>query len=205
MVLHPIGPLAPSTYWRRRVVLLVALGAPLLLARSCLGGADGMPAARPDVSAGPSKSQTPTPKPTKVSSTPTKAAAPGTCADGDLRLVTSTDQRTYKIGASPRFTLAVTNTASTTCKRDLGGRALELLVYSGSDRIWSSDDCGADTGTSVQTVTAGKTLETSVTWSGKRSARGCAGARPDAKPGTYVLRARLGTLQATTTVFSLAG
>jgi hypothetical protein len=205
MVLHPVGPLAPSTYWRRRAVLLVAVLTPLLLLKSCAGGGDDVPAAAPGKTA---ESTKPSAAPRVVASTkpsPSRASGGGTCADGDLKLVTDTDQRTYPVGASPRFTLTVTNTSGTACKRDLGGGALELLVYSGRDRIWSSDDCGADAGTSVQTLTPATAKSTSVTWSGKRSAAGCPSGRPEAKPGTYVLRARLGTLQATTSVFSLAG
>jgi len=202
-VLHPVGPLPASTYWRRRAVLLGVLVLVLLLVRSALGGDGGDPAAAPG-----GATPTATRKATATrapSATPTRRPGTGTCSDRALRLTTRTDVRSYPAGTTPKITVTVTNTSGTTCRRDLGGRALEVLVYSGADRIWSNDDCSPDTAASVQTLRAGATLETSVSWSRARSAPGCPSGRPQAQPGTYVVRARLGTLEAERAVFSLAG
>lgn len=207
MVLHPVGPLAPSTYWRRRAVVLGVLVALVLVLRSCAGGDDGSPAAGP----GPGSSVTPSRAPAtttgspRPSASPTRPGAPGTCSDRALQLTTRTDARSYPAGVAPKVTVTLTNRSGTTCRRDLGGRALEVLVYSGEDRIWSTDDCRPDTTASVQTVRAGKSLETSVTWPRTRSAKGCPANRPAAQPGTYVVRVRLGTLDGERTVFRLAG
>ena len=198
MVLLPVGPLPASTYWRRRAVLVGVLVALVLLVRSCAGDEGGSPTAAPTPTPSVSAAARPSPS-------PTRPAGPVTCPDTGLRLTTRTDARSYPAGTTPKITVTVTNTSSSTCRRDLGGRALEVLVYSGADRIWSNDDCDPDTAGAVQTLRPGATLETSVNWSRVRSARGCPTPRPEARPGTYVVRARLGTLQAQRTVFALAG
>jgi len=201
MALHPVGPLPAATYWRRRAVLLGVVVLVLLLVRSALGGDGPEPVAAPgsptpSVTRAPSTTRPPTP-------TATRPGGTGTCADRALRLTTRTDARSYPAGTAPKITVTVTNTSGTTCRRDLGGKALEVLVYSGQDRIWSNDDCSPDTASAVQTLRAGATLETSVTWQRRRSAPGCPSGRPEAQAGTYVVRARLGTLEAERRVFSL--
>lgn len=196
MALHPVGPHSASTYWRRRGLLLLAIVLPVLLARSCLGGGS-TPSPRPSTSPTPSHSSRPSPTPSR---TPAGIAL---CRDAALSLSTRTDAPTYPAGTTVRITLTITNTSRVACRRDLGAGVTEVLVYSGQDRIWSGDDCGSDTAKSVQTLRAGASLETTVAWTGKRSARGCPTPRPVADPGTYVVRAHLGTLQAARTVFRL--
>lgn len=208
MALHPVGPLPASTYWRRRAVLLGVLVLVLLVLRSCVGGSPRATlAGRPGPSASPSPSSS-----SKAGTGPTLLAAPtasptatavGTCSDSQLQLSSRSDASTYAVGSTPRFTLSVRNTSSVACRRDLGGDAVELLVYSGSDRIWSNRDCGKHDDRSVQLLRAGASLETSVFWSGKRSAPGCTGTPVAAKAGTYTLRAAVGTLHASVIVFQL--
>jgi hypothetical protein len=203
MALHPVGPLPASTYWRRRAVLLVGVVVLLLLARSCVSGGSDRPART---------SAVPTPS-TTASATPTTSpraravVAGGTCEDAALRVSTKTDAADYPLGTSPRFTVTVTNRSAGPCRRDLGPGAVELLVYSGNDRIWSSDDCAAAQGSEVLTLKAGASLEKTVTWSGKRSAKGCpsASTRPEAKAGYYRVLARVGTVRSAATVFRLHG
>jgi hypothetical protein len=200
MALHPVGPLPAATYWRRRLVLLAVLIGLVLLARSAIGGG-GEPStprtgASPTPKASTTHSATPKPK-------PTTAAGPTTCRDGALALTVAPDAGEHRAGAPVRFTVTVKNVSGTACRRDLGGGSLELVVRSGQDRIWSSDDCSTDRGSAVQLLRAGASLQTVVTWPGKRSARGCPTARPEARAGTYTARARLGTLRSDATVFRL--
>jgi hypothetical protein len=200
MALHPVGPLPASTYWRRRLVLVLVVVLPLLLARSCLGGGS---TPRPGPSSSPTPTHSPLPSPTASRTASHPPAALTTCRDSALTLSTRTDTSDYKVGSTVRVTLTITNTSRVGCRRDLGPGAMEVLVYSGPERIWSSDDCAADTTSSVQTLRAGGSLQTTVSWSGKRSARGCPTPRTTADPGTYVARARIGTLQASRSVFRL--
>jgi hypothetical protein len=131
----------------------------------------------------------------------------GTCSDSAVRVTVRTDAKEYPVGSSPRFVVTVTNTSASPCRRDLGPGAVEVVVSSGTDRIWSSDDCGASTGSEVLTLKAGASLEQTVAWSGKRSARGCptASPRPAAKAGYYRVVARVGTLRSAPAVFRLRG
>lgn len=206
MVLHPVGPLPASTYWRRRLVLLVGLVVLALLLRSCAGGSPKPAAHRTTPSATPSPSASPRATPSATASpTPTRAAGPLTCADAALTLSAAPAAPTAPAGSTVRFTLTVKNTGSVACRRDLGGGALEVLVYSGNDRIWSSDDCGTDKSVSVQPLPAGGSLQSGVSWLGKRSARGCPKDQPVARPGTYTVRARVGTLRSGASVFRLTG
>jgi hypothetical protein len=198
MALHPVGPLPASTYWRRRLVLVLVVVLPLLLARSCLGGGS---TPRPRASSSPTPTHSSQPSPTHTPSHPSTTLA--TCPDSALTLSTRTDTADYTVGSTVRVTLTIANTSRVGCRRDLGPGAVEVLVYSGQERIWSSDDCGADTTSSVQTLRAGGSLQTTVSWSGKRSARGCPTPRTTADPGTYVARAHIGTLQASRSVFRL--
>ena len=201
MVVQPVGPLPASTYWRRRLVLLVVLLLVVFVAKSCVGGGGSSPTgagSHPTPSATTHPTRTASPRPTT-----TRATGPVTCADSALTLTPSTDAPQYTVGATVRVTVTVKNVSAVGCRRDLGGGALEVLVYSGPDRIWSSDDCSSDKGSSVQTLAPGGSLQTTVSWAGKRSARGCTGSKAEAKPGTYTVRARLGTLHSGATVFRL--
>jgi hypothetical protein len=193
MVMHPVGPLPASTYWRRRLVVLLVAVVVLLVLRSCAGS--GSPRR---TSAG----STPTPT-TSSSPQATGPATSAVCADSALALTTTTDAATYATGATPKITLAVKNTSASACRRDLGGGAVELLVYSGADRVWSSDDCTPSKAVSVVTVPPGAVQTVVKTWSGVRSKPGCTGTKAQAKVGTYRVVARVGTLRVEGAVFRI--
>ncbi len=202
MVTHPVGPLPASTYWRRRAVMLLGILVLLLVLRSCASGDD-----TPErTSATPKPTTTSSPKPsTSPSAKPTTPApaAPAACADGALKLTSSTDADSYVPGATPKITLVIKNSAASPCRRDLGAGAVELLVFSGEDRVWSSDDCNPSTATAVTVLGAGGTQAVVKTWPGVRSAPGCAGSKDTAKAGTYRVVARLGSLRAEGVIFRL--
>jgi hypothetical protein len=210
MALHPVGPLPPSTYWRRRAGLLVGLLVLLVAVRSCTGG-ESAPAKKP-TAATPRPTATATrPAPARVPSpvpSPAPSAAPvvaRTCPDPAITLTATTDAGTYPVGATPRITLVVKNTSTTACRRDLGSGAVELLVYSGADRIWSSDDCSAGTASALVTLPPAGTQAVVKTWPARRSAPGCGGTKAAAAPGTYKVVARVGTLRQDGAVFSVHG
>jgi hypothetical protein len=208
MALNPVGPLPASTYWRRRAVLLLGVLAVLLLVRSCAGG--GGTTRKDSLSSTPKPTATAkavTPRPTAVRSTtppttPPVAASP-LCADAQLTLTATTDASTYGPGGTPRITLSVKNTSATACRRDLGEGAVEFLVFSGQDRIWSSDDCSPSTATGIATLPAGGSQAIVRTWPGRRSKPQCAGTKAPAAPGTYVATVRLGTLRNSSAGFTI--
>jgi hypothetical protein len=202
MALHPVGPLPASTYWRRRLVLIVLLVAVLLVLRSCTAGGSTR---HPSPASSPHPTSTPAGQHAAAAS-PTSSPTPpviGPCPDSALTLTVATDAATYKVGGTPRITMTVTNTSGGPCTRDLGGDAVQLLVFSGSDRIWANTDCSHDSSRNVMTLQARQVLQTTVLWSGHRSAPGCPTPQAAALPGTYTARGILGTLSSTFAVFTL--
>lgn len=200
MVMHPVGPLPASTYWYRRAGLLLVLLVLLLVVRSC-GGSDG---GTPRASSTPSPTVAPTSAPT-ASTRPTVApAAAGLCADGALTLTTTTDAETYAVGSRPKITLSIVNSSSALCRRDIGSKAVELLVFSGTDRVWSSDDCATGAAAPPTALPPGAAQSVLKTWPGTRSKPGCEGSQAQAKPGTYRVVARVGTLRVEGAVFRIS-
>jgi hypothetical protein len=205
MALHwrPVGPEPASTYWQRRAV--VATGAVLLLALlvTLLTGGSDEPdrlAEAPVPTAAPSAA-TPTATPT---SSPTPAAVP-ICQPEALEVEALAAQDSYDVGSSPRLSLRVTNTGAAPCTRDLGQAAVELTVFSGSDRIWSSDDCAPGGPKDVTTLAPGKPEVQRATWDGRRSRPGCEGDKERAQAGTYRVSARVGQLRVEGDAFRLTG
>lgn len=158
------------------------------------------PAAAELASSAPSSSPTSTATTlaaSRASSSPSGSAsssvlAAGTCPDSELRVAVRTDARAYPAGTEPRISLTVTNTGTTACTRDLGSAALSVVVTSGADRIWSSDDCGGAGKAQPTSLAPGASWSTSVTWSGTRSSPGHCTQRAAAKPGFYQVAASAG-------------
>jgi hypothetical protein len=151
--------------------------------------ASAMPAS-PSGTPASSLSSSPTSSPSNSPSN--SAAARGTCADGALHVAARTDAQAYGAGGEPLITLTVTNAGTATCTADLGSAALSVVVTSGPDRIWSSDDCGGAGTTKLTPLAAGASWSTSVSWSGTRSSPGHCSNRVPAKPGFYEAQASAG-------------
>lgn len=204
MTLQPVGPLPASTYWRRRVLVgLVVLVALLLVLRAC-GGSDD-PAALTSSPTGeqPSAPASSLPSPLPPSPSPSPSpAAPLACGDAALTVMVEADAKSYKRGAAPRFTLTVTNRGPVPCRRALGPDVVELRVFSGEDRIWSSDDCSKGTGQGVLLLGAGEARALTVQWPGKRTKPGCETGAV-ALPGTYRVSATVGPIVRQGTVFQI--
>ncbi len=219
--LHPVGSLPPSAYWLRR--LLVLLVAVLLLVGLwwLYGGVGGNSGS---ASPGPTSSGSSTPSPTGSSPTPTASvtqsptttpsattskpsatgsATPVACPDSVIKVLAVTGEATYPAGAPAKLSVQVTNTGPVACKRDVGQAALELIVSSGSARVWSSDDCNPGGGHAVVTLRSGQTFATTVSWDRQTSAPGCPSGKPKAAPGHYTLVARNLTLKSAATPFAL--
>ena len=203
MALQPVGPLPASTYWRRRVLVLVVLAVVLLLVLKACGGEDKKDTlAGPSSSPSPSAAASPQPSPSPSVSPSPKPAPILTCRDTVLQITTESDAESYKSGAAPKFTLTVRNIGSVPCRRALGPDAVELRVFSGEDRIWSSDDCNKATGQGVVTLAAGAGNALTVQWIGKRTKPGC-DIGDVAQPGTYRVSARVGDIVRQGSVFRI--
>ncbi|MEX2292033.1 MAG: hypothetical protein WD794_17110 [Mycobacteriales bacterium] len=202
MALHwrPVGPEPSSTYWRRRAALAAVLLLLLVLLTRLLSGDDG-----PDSVAAPSPAPQPASPPAAPTAVPTAQPAvptagpsppgPPICQPEALKIQASADRSSYRVGSSPRLSLSVENTGGGPCTRDLGQAAVELLVTSGEDRIWSSDDCAPGGAERVTTLQPRKPVVQRVTWDARRSRPGCTGGKERAEPGTYRVTGRVGQLR----------
>ena len=204
-VLHPRGPLPASVYWRRR---LVTLGIAFLVAvvawRAC--GAGGAPTVQ--VSQSPSPPVSSAPSPSSVSPSPSPTASPtpapgGPCRTTDLVVNARADAQAYPGGRRPVLTISLTNRGAAPCTYDVGQANREIRVFSGNDRVWSSDDCSPGGAHEVVTLASGKPAAFSVTWSRKRSAPGCPSGTREAVPGTYRVIGRFGDITSQPDTFSL--
>lgn len=202
MALHwrPVGPDPDQTYWQRRAVVAVALAVTLfvlvfLLTKAFGAGDDSVQAdsAAPEPPAS-SLSAAPMIGPTAISPSPapTPSSAVAACGADAVQLGAEVEQDSYPVGGRPRLTLTVTNTGSAPCTRDLGQAAVGLTVFSGADRIWSSDDCAPGGPASLQTLAPGTPEKIGVTWAGKRSQPKCAGDQAQVTAGTYRVSGRVG-------------
>ena len=206
MALHwrPVGPEPASTYWQRRAVVVTGLVLLLALLTSLLtGGGDS-----PDTLAEAPRTPVPSPVPAPATPTAVPSASPTAvpiCQPEALKVEALAGKQSYPVGADARLSLRVTNTGSAPCTRDLGQAAVELLVFSGGDRIWSSDDCAPGGDKDVTTLKPGEAVTRASTWNGRRSLPGCAGGKAQARPGTYRVTARVGQLREEGDVFRITG
>jgi hypothetical protein len=207
---QPVGPEPASTYWTRRallagLVLLVLYGLVALLTGG--GGSDTVaqdPAASPSPSATTQALPPETPEPT-ASASPSPSPEVAACADADLAVTAEAERNSYARGATPTLVLTVKNTSDIACRRDLGRGAAELLIMSGRDRIWSSDDC-APGGEPGPVVLAPQRSDVQrLTWAATRSRPGCEGPKTPIEPGTYVVSARIGELRVEGSSFRVEG
>lgn len=179
-VLRGLGPQPRWVYWVRRALvgvvafLLVLLIWALFLRDGGGGGEPTEPAAQPST--------------TGAAPADDDAGASRTCEAGDLQLVLTSDATTYAAGVNPTFTVAITNNADSSCTVDAGTASLEVLVTSGSDRIWSSLDCsveGAEGSERMLLLATGAQESASVPWSRVRSDVTCSAGLPAPRAGTY--------------------
>jgi hypothetical protein len=99
--------------------------------------------------------------------------------------------------------MRIQNTSSKPCRRDIGAAQNELLITSGSTRVWSSDDCNPGGAAQVQTIQPGQSYSVTVTWLGKLSKKGCPTDQPEAQAGSYKLTGRNGDVTSKPATFAL--
>ncbi|HZI96125.1 MAG TPA: hypothetical protein VFD41_01215 [Actinomycetales bacterium] len=197
---HPVGPERPEVYWRRRVtvgVLAVVLVALAAFAVSRIGGNDAAAADR-DRDAGVTDETTGT-----EGTAPATTEEPGPCAAEQLQVVATADAGSYPDGTTPQLGATVRNTGERACTVDLGEPAVTLLVVSGSDRIWSSDDCETETASAPVAVEGAGEQAVTVEWPRQRSAEGCPSDLAEPRPGTYQFTATVAGVTSAPVSFGL--
>lgn len=181
-VREPVGAQPPEVYWRRRIVAIV--GAVLLLVVLYFlifspGGGDST--ATPPATANPT-----------VTADPTAGATGGSdvsrpCTSADVTLAATPNPSTFGAGALPVFDVSITHTGTSPCLLDTAADHTELLITSGSDRIFSSADCPTDATINPREFLLQPDAEEtfSVTWSRQRSAPECTAVSATPGDGTY--------------------
>lgn len=219
---HPVGPQGSGVYWRRRVALLLVvavLAALTVFTLSRVGGDDASaaaPAADEPPAAGQADDTGQDDDTASDPATETDEAEPGedaaaadpeaelrACSAEQLQVVATADAGSYAAGTTPQLGVAVRNTGEQACEVDLGDAVVGLLVVSGADRIWSSDDCEDGDAASVVTVDAQGEQAVTVEWPRSRSAEGCPGDLPEPRAGTYQLTATVGETTSAPLSFTL--
>jgi hypothetical protein len=125
------------------------------------------------------------------------------CRPAALQVQARPDAPSYAGDRLPRISLEFANVSRASCRLDAGPRALELVVTSGGERIWSSDDCYPSKRSRLTTLAPGERGVVVVTWTRDRSAPECPDNRPAAKPGAYVVTGRVGAARSVGTSFIL--
>jgi hypothetical protein len=201
VLLRPAGPEPPQVYWTRRLVVLggavlVILLLVTIISAALRGGGDAE-ATSPD-------DETLADEP----GTETEAPATGTrtCTAADLTLVVDADAGSYAAGAQPNLSVLITNTGEASCAIDAGAARLELLITSGSDRIWSSLDCvAADAPERLILLAAGAADTSTMQWTRVRSNEQCGADLPAPRAGWYRAVAKLAGAESEPESFELAG
>jgi hypothetical protein len=117
-------------------------------------------------------------------------------------LSVAADTARYAPDAKPVLKLAVGTTGAAPCTRDLGPAALGLVITSGQDRIWGSQDCSTAPA-DVRVITPGTPVTLEIAWDRVRSQPGCASAGSAARPGYYVVTPVAGKVTGQQTSFLL--
>jgi hypothetical protein len=206
-------PPLKAVYRRRRLFVGLVL---LLVASVALGGfaavSAGMRSSEQASSTerNGSDGQEATPETTPAGTTPSASASPSTpatptCDQGLVTVSASTDKAAYAADETPLLSLKVTNGGKVACEVNLGTSQMEYTVTSGSDRIFSSVDCQAESGDLVKTIEPGQSETANFPWQRNRSVPGCGAvaAKPGAGGAYYLFVARLGTKSSTKAVFQL--
>lgn len=125
-----------------------------------------------------------TPKPT-----PTPLAQPtGPCASDDVQASPKVVGTAYA-GRPVTFKVRLHTTASPACYWKVNPRTLVVRLTSGSDRIWSTQDCPHAVPTERVVVRNDHFTPVEVTWHGQRSEGTCSRTTPWAEPGYYHVEA----------------
>ena len=142
---------------------------------------------------------------TAGSAAPSPTSTAGGCDPSRVSVTAATDKLAYAAEENPMLSLSVTNGNKVPCEVNMGTSQMEFLIISGSDRIFSSRDCQADSTDLLTTIAPGKTETANFPWPRNRSVPGCVAI--EAVPGTggayYVFTARLGNTVSPKAVFQL--
>lgn len=198
-LMNPVGPEPASTYWRRRIIViigvLVVLGL-LFYGLSSCGSSD-----QGDANATPA----PLPTLTSAAPTPTGSSVPSgaPCVDTDIEVTVTAEQGTYPVSGPVEFVMKIANNGATPCVRDVGPAANTFTVTSGGFDVWTSDACSGAGESQQEEIPPGEAFAVKGTWDAKVTANGCGAAATPADAGSYQVEASNGDVTSEAVDFAL--
>jgi hypothetical protein len=181
----PVGDQPPQVYWRRRAVVLgviALIGVVIWFLVTSPRGDDsqGQPTVSSSPSVTPSISTSLSPGATLDASRPCDAA--------DVTVTATPNPGVFPAGSLPVFDVSISMEGLSPCKLTVTQENSELLITSGSDRIYSSLDCPNDATINerefiLQADSPDEMFQ--MTWNRQRSAPGCATATATPGAGFY--------------------
>lgn len=210
-VTRPRRRLPARVYWfRRSLVLLTALALVFAIGRLLTGsGGGGAPSETARVTASspspsaprgvagpvpfqPAATGAAAPSRPAPTGTPLVLAAPtGPCA---LDEITVTPSAPTAVAGGPVDLVLELTGIKPACTFTVGSDTVVAKVTSGTDRIWSSQDCPSSIKRAPVVVRSAEPTTVTVTWSGRRSDQQCSRSTAWALPGFYhVIAAVIGS------------
>jgi hypothetical protein len=206
--MRPAGPLPTRVYWVRRALLVVVLLTVLSVLWWAVGRVLG---GESEAQASPASSQgsgggadAPAPsgggekqddgeKPRKHDKKKPKRRAPvaptGDCAPTDVDIEVGV--RDVAAGHTAPVSLKLTSVGTPACTLAITPDTLALRITSGSDVVWTSDECPNAVLARELVVRAHKPTVYTFDWNGRRSTQSCASPGSVADPGGYWAEAAL--------------
>jgi hypothetical protein len=135
---------------------------------------------------------------------PSDLAVPtGPCASSDVSVDPLVEGPAYA-GHSVVFTMSMTSRVSPACTFVVSPTSVVVRVTSGSDRIWSTQECSGAVPKQSVVVRRDVPATVSVAWNGQRSDADCTRATAWAEPGYYHVTAAVFGAAPTDQQFQLA-
>jgi hypothetical protein len=119
----------------------------------------------------------------KTSKTPLPVSS-GPCRTDDI-VATPTIKNTAYAGKPVVFAMNLTTRSTEACDFDVSARSLVIKITSGSDRVWSTQDCHGAVPKESVVVRKDTPATVDVAWSGQRSDKDCTRSTSWAEPGWY--------------------
>lgn len=183
-VRQPVGDLPPQVYWRRRLVVLGVAILTIVVIYFLITAPRGTQTPGANSTKGPEVTVTAT------ASGDTNLAfdADRPCEAADVTVTATPNPFSVASGSLPVFDVSVSMKGVSPCKLTVSPENSELLIMSGSDRIFSSLDCSTDATINarefiLQPDSPNEMFQ--LTWNRQRSAPECATVTATPRPGYY--------------------
>ncbi len=173
---NPVGPQPSKVYWRRRLVVGLAVLAIIVVVILIVirpgssSGAPTTPAPTTTAATAAASPRTADPKSTTIPTDPTTASG-AACKPANVDVEAVTDKSSYGPDDMPQLSIAITNTGPNACKIDAGTKAQVFTITSGSEVYWKSTDCQTGAIDAEVLLQPGKTVksQTPLGWDRTRS------------------------------------